>query len=82
VNATALNPEYSDWPNLILTDIGCQCPVCGREWVLNGGGQGFVKVGARKHVGACFEKKLATRGLKMGDWSDENQAHLLIQLND
>lgn len=80
MNAIALQPEYADWPKLILTAIGCQCPVCGREWVLHGGGQGFVKVGARKHVGACFERKLAANGLEMGNWSDEKQAHILVPL--
>lgn len=80
MNDTALQPGYADWPKLILTTIGCKCPVCGREWMLNGGGQGFVKVGARKHVGACFQKKLAASGLEMGDWIDEKQAHILVPL--
>ena len=73
-------PKYADWPKLLLTAIGCKCPVCGREWVLSGGGQGFVKVGARKHVGSCFQKQLANRGLELGEWNDEEQAHILVPL--
>ena len=75
-----LAPEYADWPKLLLTAIGCKCPVCGREWELNGGGQGFVKVGARKHVGSCFQKQLANRGFEIGNWSDEKQAHILVPI--
>jgi len=73
--------EYADWPKMLITSLGCKCPMCGKEWVLHGQGQGFVKAGAFKHIAACFEKKLAGRGLKVGKWNDEKQAHLLVPLN-
>lgn len=72
--------EFAEWPKLLLAGDGCKCPVCGRTWQLHGRGQGFVKAGAFRHVSACFVAELAKRGLQMGKWDDDRQAHRLVPL--
>lgn len=76
----ALPTEYAELPKLLLTAVGCKCPLCGKEWGLHGQGQGFVKAGAFRHTSTCFRNSLAKRGLQLGKWDDEKQAHLLVPL--
>jgi len=79
--AANLTPdEYATWPKLLLTVDGCKCPICGKAWQLLGRGQGFVKAGAFRHVSACFSAQLAERGLQLGKWDDDRQAHHLVPL--
>lgn len=67
---------------MVMTTEGCQCPVCGRSWTLEGQGQGFVKAGAWRHISACYVKQLASRNLQMGKWIEEEDAHILEPLGE
>ncbi len=40
----------------------------------------IVKAGAFRHISTCFRNSLAKRGLQLGKWDDEKQAHLLVPL--
>lgn len=75
-----MDSQYGRTPPMLLTGTGCKCPVCGREWQLHGQGQGFVKAGAWRHISACYAKTLADRGVQLGMWDDEKQAHLFVPL--
>lgn len=73
--------NFVNWPKLIQGRDRWRCPLCERTWPREGGAQGFVKAGARRHVSACWEKKLLAHGLKMGAWSNRQQGHILLTAN-
>lgn len=72
--------SFADWPKLLSNRNGWRCPLCSRSWSNEGGGAGFVKAGARRHVAACWQETLRQQGLQMGDWDEGRQAHILVPL--
>lgn len=64
-------PPLRQHPNALV------CPICGKTWLRDGRGQGFVKAGAFRHVVACWRNALASQGLAIGKWDEDRDAHIL-----
>lgn len=71
---------FEDCKPLVVFYEAIACLYCFREWSRDGQGYGFRKAGAYRHRFACFEKTLAKRGWRIGNWSNNRMGYRLVKL--